>query len=73
MVLITAWLLSLDGSPEALDKLEQYWKYLKESHRSIYGHLRYRSLAGVYAYKNKFIRSITITLYKIVKKYYKFN
>ena len=73
MVLITAWLLTMDGSEEALDKLDAYWKYLKEYNRKIYNHLRYRSLAGFFAYRNKFIRSITIAGYKIVKKFYKFN
>ncbi|MBQ8894063.1 MAG: glycosyltransferase family 2 protein [Clostridia bacterium] len=73
MVLIAALLLTLDGSPEALAKLKDYWKYLKEEHSDIYGHLRYRSLAGLYAYTNKFVRKVTIAGYRIVQKIYKFN
>lgn len=73
MVLISALMLTLDGSPEAMEKLKDYWKYLKENHSYLYGHLRYRSLAGFYAYTNKFIRTLTIAGYRIVKKIYKFN
>lgn len=73
MVLISAVLLTLDGSPEALDKLEAYWKYLKEIYPQYYGHLRYRSLAGFFAYRNKFIRAITTAGYHLIQKIYKFN
>ena len=73
MVLITVLFLSLDGSPEALTKLKEYWKYIKTEHSHIYGRLRYRSLAGFFAYKNIVIRKITIFVYRIVQKVYKFN
>ncbi len=73
MVLVSALLLTLDGSKEALQKLKEYWHYLKINFPNQYGHLRYRSLAGLYAYKNPIIRKITIGAYKIVRKFYKFN
>ncbi len=73
MVLISALMLTLDGSPEAMKKLKDYWRYIKEKHPASYGHLRYRSLAGLYAYTNKFIRILTIAGYRVVKKVYKFN
>ena len=73
MVLISALFLTLDGSPEAMEKLREYWKYLKENHPYSYRHLRYRSLAGFYAYTNPFVRSLTIAGYRIVQKLYKFN
>ena len=50
-----------------------YWQDLKEQFPFVYPHLRYRSLASLFAYKNKFIRKITVFGYKIVKKVYKFN
>ncbi len=73
MVLIAALLLTLDGSDDAMKKLSAYWAYLKEEHAELYGHIRYRSLAGFFAYKNKFIRKLTIFGYHIVRKFYKFN
>ncbi len=73
MVLISALMLTLDGSPEAMKKLREYWKYLKENHPYSYGHFRYRSLAGFYAYTNRFVRTLTIAGYRIVQKLYKFN
>jgi len=73
MVLISASLLTLDGSPAAIDKLMDYWKYLKHEFPAYYPHLRYRSLAGFFAFKNKFVRKITVAGYRIVQKLYKFN
>ncbi len=73
MVLITVLFLTLDGSPEALKKLKDYWKYIKQEHPHLYGRLRYRSMAGFFAYKNIVIRKITVFIYRIVQKVYKFN
>lgn len=73
MVLIAVVLLTVDGSDESMAKLKGFWKYLKDTYPKTYGHIRYHSLAGFFAYTNKFIRSITTTGYRIVKKIYKFN
>lgn len=73
MVTITALLLTLEGTKESLKKLKEYWKYIKETHPKLYKRLRYRSLAGLYAYTNRFIRMITIFGYRVVQKIYKFN
>ena len=73
MVLITVLFLTLDGSPEALTKLKDYWKYIKQEHPNLYGRLRYRSMAGFFAYKNIVMRKITVFIYRIVQKVYKFN
>lgn len=73
MVSIAAVLLTLDGTKESIDKLMDYWKYLRKHFPSVYGHIRYRSLAGFFAYKNPIIRKVTTWGYRIVKKIYKFN
>ncbi len=73
MVTIATLLLTLDGSDEAIEKLMNYWKDLKEQFPFVYNHLRYRSLAGFFAYKNKFIRKISVFGYRVVRKFYKFN
>ncbi len=73
MVLISVVFLTLDGSPEALKKLEEFWSYIKKEHHHIYGRLRYRSLASFFAYKNIVIRKITIFIYRIIRKIYKFS
>lgn len=73
MVTIATVLLTLDGSDQAIEKLMNYWNDLKAEFPAVYPHLRYRSLAGFFAYKNKLIRKITVFVYKIVKKVYKFN
>ncbi|MBQ7095367.1 MAG: glycosyltransferase family 2 protein [Clostridia bacterium] len=73
MVLISALLLSLDGSEESLKKLKDYWRYIKENHPKIYPAIRYRSLAGFYCYTSKIIRFFTIGGYRIVGIFYKFN
>ncbi len=73
MVLISASLLTIDGSPAAIEKLMEYWRYLKENHPQHYAHLRYRSLAGFFAYKSKFIRLFTVAGYRLVQRIYKFN
>ena len=73
MVTIATVLLTLEGSEQSILKLMNYWNELKEEFPFVYPHLRYRSLASLFAYKNKLIRTITVFLYKIVKKIYKFN
>ncbi len=73
MVLISAVFLMLDGSPEALQKLRDFWKYIQEEHPKLYKHFRYRSLAGFYYHTNKFMRAISVGGYRIVQKVYKFN
>ncbi len=73
MVLIAASLLTLDGSDAAIEKLMNYWRELKEEFPQHYAHLRYRSLAGLFAYKNKVIRKITVAGYRVIQKIYKFN
>ena len=73
MVLIAASLLTIDGTDASIQKLAEYWDYLKKNFPNQYSHLRYRSLAGFYAYKNKFIRKITVAGYRLVQRFYKFN
>ena len=73
MVLIAASILTVDGSDEAINKLMDYWKFLKKEYPQHYAHLRYRSLAGVFAYKNKLIRVFTVAMYRLIQKIYKFN
>lgn len=73
MVLISALLLTLEGSAESMNRLREYWKDIKQNHSDVYGHIRYRSLAGFYAYTNRFIRFFTIAGYRIIQKIYKFN
>ncbi len=73
MVLIAALLLTLSGTEESLEKLTSYWEYIKTNHPDVYPHIRYRSLAGFYHSRNKFIRYFTIGGYRLVQKVYKFN
>lgn len=73
MVLIAASLLTLDGSDQAIEKLMAYWAFLKENYPQHYAHLRYRSLAGFFAFKNKGIRKVTVAGYRLIQKLYKFN
>lgn len=73
IVTTTAMLLTLDGSKESIHKLMEYWKYLKEVHPKFYPHLRYRSLAGFFAYKNIIMRKISLFGYRMVRKFYKFT
>lgn len=73
MVLISASLLTIDGSPEAIEKLMNYWAFLKKEYPQHYSHFRYRSLAGFFAFKNKGIRVFTVAGYRLVQKLYKFN
>jgi hypothetical protein len=73
MVSIAAVLLTLEGSEQSINKLMDYWKDLKDHFPGVYGHIRYRSIAGFFAYKNPFIRKLTLLGYRIVKKLYKFN
>lgn len=73
MILIASLLLSIDGSEESLKKLKDFWKHLKEEYPNIYPAIRWRSLAGLYCYKNKVMRTLSIGGYRIVGKFYKFN
>lgn len=73
MVTIATVLLTLEGSDQSIEKLMNYWKELKQEFPTVYPHLRYRSLASFFAYKNKIIRKLTVFGYRIVKKIYKFN
>ncbi len=73
MVLIASSLLTIDGTKDSIDKLAEYWEYIKREHPQYYKHLRYRSLAGVYSHKNKVVRTFSVIAYRIVQKLYKFN
>lgn len=73
MVLIASLFLSLDGSPEALKKLEAFWQYIKEEHPYLYPYIKKRSLAGFYSTTNKYARAFTTRAYRIIRKIYKFN
>ncbi len=73
MVLIAASLLTIDATEESIRKLMHYWEDLKREFPQHYSHIRYRSLAGFFAYKNKLVRKVTVAGYRVIQKIYKFN
>ena len=73
MMTISSIFLTMDGSPEALGKRTQLWEYLRTVDSGLYGRMRYLSLAGATDMPTLPGRKLSIAIYRLARKIYKFN
>ena len=73
MMAISSIFLVIDGRPEALGKKTQLWEYLRTSNPELYHKLKYRSLSFVGNIPGYQGRKLSVKLYRLARKIYKFN
>ncbi|MGE5676497.1 MAG: glycosyltransferase family 2 protein [Pseudomonadota bacterium] len=73
MMTISSVFLQIAATKEALQKKSDLWSYLKKSNERIYYRLRYRFLGTITNLPGKAARKMTVQLYRLTRKIYKFN
>lgn len=73
MMMISSIFLIISEEPENLEKKERLWKDLKEKDPELYRKLHYRSLSMAGTLPGKGGRKLSVGLYHIAQKIYKFN
>ena len=73
MMTISSIFLMIDGSPEALGKKTQLWEYLRTVDRSLYHKMKYRAVSAVSNIPGYQGRKLSVKLYRLARKIYKFN
>lgn len=73
MMTISSVFLQISATKENLQKKTELWSYLKDKNKSLYFRLRYRFLGAISNPKGKVARRITIKLYRLIRRIYKFN
>ena len=73
MVAISSILLTIDGSPEALGKKTQLWENLRKFDSGLYHKMKYRSVSSVTNFPGYQGRKLSVKLYRLARKIYKFN
>ena len=73
MMTISSVLLTVDGSPEALEKRAALWSWLKAENPGWYSAIRYRSIATFVNLPGAFGRRLSVENYRRARRIYKFN
>ena len=73
MMTISSIFLIIDGSPEALGKKTELWEFLRANNPKLYHKLKYRSLSFVGNIPGYQGRKLSVGLYRLARKIYKFN
>lgn len=74
MVTISSIYLLMKGDKESYEKRKELWHYIKDVDKSLYNKLRFTKLSGLtYVLPGKIGGYITLKIYKIAQKIYKFN
>ncbi|MEG2097645.1 MAG: glycosyltransferase family 2 protein [Pseudoflavonifractor sp.] len=73
MMTISSVFLIIDGSPEALGKRTELWEYLRTVDGGLYHKLKYRSVSAVGNIPGYQGRKLSVSLYRMARKIYKFN
>ena len=73
MMTISSIFLIIDGSPAALGKKTELWEYLRARSPELYHKLKYRSLSFVSNIPGYQGRKLSVRLYRLARKIYKFN
>ena len=73
MMTISSIFLIIDGSPEALGKKTELWEFLRANSPKLYHKLKYRSLSFVGNIPGYQGRKLSVRLYRLARKIYKFN
>ncbi len=73
MLTISSVFLIIDGSPAALGKRTELWEYLRTVDRRLYHRMKYRALSAVSNIPGYQGRRLSVGLYHLARKIYKFN
>ena len=73
MMTISSVFLIIDGSPEALGKKTELWEYLRTVDSGIYHKMKYRAVSAFTAFPGYQGRRLSVGLYRLARKIYKFN
>jgi glycosyltransferase involved in cell wall biosynthesis len=73
MMTISSIFLLLSETPENLEKKEELWNYLKKKDHRLYRRMKYRSISAVSNLPGYQGRKLSVKLYKLAQKIYKFN
>ena len=73
MMAISSIFLVIDGSPEALGKRTQLWEYLRTVDSGIYHKMKYRAVSAFTNFPGYQGRRLSVGLYRLARKIYKFN
>ncbi len=73
MMTISSIFLIIDGSPAALGKKTELWEYLRTVDGGLYHKLKYRSISMVGNIPGYQGRKLSVSLYRLARRIYKFN
>ncbi len=73
MMAISSIHLLLIGTPEAWEKREMLWNYVKNHNLKLYRTLKHRTISGFTYLPGKAGAGLTLAGYRIARKFYQFN
>ena len=73
MMAISSIFLTIANTPEALGKKTQLWEYLRTVDAGIYHKMKYRAVSAFTNFPGYQGRKLSVRLYRLVRKIYKFN
>ncbi|NCB64058.1 MAG: glycosyltransferase family 2 protein [Clostridia bacterium] len=73
MMTISSIFLIIDGSPEALGKKTELWEYMRTVDAGIFHKMKYRSVSLVTNFPGYQGRKLSVSLYRMARRIYKFN
>ena len=73
MMTISSIFLVMEGSPEKLGMRTELWEYLRTVDSSLYHRLKYRALSAVGCFPGYQGRRLSLKLYRMARRVYKFN
>ena len=73
MVAISSIFLTMDGTPEALGKKTQLWEYLRTVDSRLYHRMKYAAVSTFTNFPGYQGRKLSVKLYRLARRIYKFN
>ena len=73
MMTISSIFLTMEGSPQSLGKRTQLWEYLRKVDAGLYARMRYFSIPAATNLPTAPGRKLSVALYRLARKIYKFN
>ena len=73
MMTISSIFLLIDGSPAALGKKTELWEYMRTVDPGIYHKMKYRAISAVSNFPGYQGRKLSVGLYRLARRIYKFN
>ena len=73
MVSISSTILTIEGSPESLGQKTQLWEYMRNTDSGYYHKMKYRAVSALTNLPGYQGRKLSVGLYRMARKIYKFN